>query len=167
MGCRLINLFIPGAGLILRRREWVGFLLALLFGLATNAAIAGYLIAPEAIPFWLSTVATVIAVLTWVLSQVLLQRQDTLLTQQFEALASLLELSRSAMDRGDFESAGQSLSNAMEIDDEHVEANVLLARYCVHIGDREQARKVWHRVRKLDQSREFDAEAAIALNENQ
>jgi len=68
----LLNLLLPGAGLILRRHEWVGFLLALVFGLCGNVALAGVLIAPEAVPAWLRLLAGICTGLIWLVAQLLL-----------------------------------------------------------------------------------------------
>jgi len=70
----LLNLLLPGAGLILRRREWVGFLLCLNFGLCGNVALAGLLIAPDSLPLWIVYLAISLATLTWFVSQVLFWR---------------------------------------------------------------------------------------------
>lgn len=71
----LLNILIPGTGLIIHEREWLGFLLALLFGACVNVAIAGRLIAPAAIPTWLTIIAMVLGGFAWVLAQALLWRQ--------------------------------------------------------------------------------------------
>ena len=165
MGCRLINLIIPGTGLILMRREWAGFLLALVFGLGANAAIAGFYIAPEAIPYSFSSLSVVIAVFAWILAQILLHRQSKYLARTCVDLAALLARSREAMTRGDVEVAGRTISDAINLDGEDIEANVLWARYCVQIGDRDQACRVWQRVCKLDSRRQYRAEALAALEE--
>jgi hypothetical protein len=70
----LLNLIVPGTGLILARREWLGFLLAVIFGICGNVALAGGFIAPAAIPPWLTGVAAVLTLLAWVVAQVLLRR---------------------------------------------------------------------------------------------
>lgn len=71
----LLNALIPGAGLIVRGRHWLGFALAMLFGLAVNTAIAGWLVAPVAIPRFYTWTATILAAVTWILSQALLPRR--------------------------------------------------------------------------------------------
>lgn len=72
----LLNAFIPGAGLILRGRHWLGFALAMLFGLSVNTAIAGWLVAPVAIPRFYTWTATILSVVTWILAQALLLRRS-------------------------------------------------------------------------------------------
>ena len=67
----LWNLVVPGAGLIMLRREWLGFCLALLYSLCANFAVTGLLIAPMAWPRWLVAISAVLAGLAWALAQVL------------------------------------------------------------------------------------------------
>jgi len=70
----LINLLIPGTGLILLGREWLGALLAVVFGICGQIALAGWLIAPAAVPRGLVVVAVIVAGLTWIASQAMYQR---------------------------------------------------------------------------------------------
>jgi hypothetical protein len=71
----LLNLILPGAGLIVRRREWLGFSLALVFGICGNVALAGWLIAPAAVPGGLTLLAFVLSGLIWLSAQICLVRQ--------------------------------------------------------------------------------------------
>ena len=77
----MLNVLIPGAGLILRGRHWLGLALAMLFGLAANTAIAGWLVAPVAIPRFYTWTATILAAITWVLAQGLLPRRSPAMQQ--------------------------------------------------------------------------------------
>jgi hypothetical protein len=70
----LLNIFLPGVGLILAGRDWLGFLLAIVFGICGNVALAGWFIAPIAIPVWLTRIAGAMTVLAWICSQILLKR---------------------------------------------------------------------------------------------
>jgi len=70
----ILNLLIPGTGLIVRGRHWLGFAIALLFAFSLNVAIAGWLVAPLAIPPAYTWAGTLIAGATWVLAQVSLFR---------------------------------------------------------------------------------------------
>jgi hypothetical protein len=72
----LLNLVVPGSGLILRRREWLGVALAGLFGMAVNVALGGWLLAPMAIPGWIKWSAAAIAVCAWALAQSLFLSQS-------------------------------------------------------------------------------------------
>jgi len=159
----LINLVLPGAGLIIRRREWLGFLLTLVFGICGNAALAGLIIAPLAIPRWMTGLAVGMSALAWVLSQLLFWRQLIHLERCRESLAVLLEDSRAALAGGDHGSAHRLLERAAAVDDEHLELNVLWARLCTSEGDESAAQRRWRRVIQLDVRRTYHSEARMAL----
>ncbi len=84
----ILNLLLPGTGLILRRREWLGLALSLLFGICCNVALAGRLIAPAAIPGWLTMLAIVMAAATWLWGQVLFKRCGVSASTQSEPRAA-------------------------------------------------------------------------------
>lgn len=156
---RFANLLVPGAGLILARREWLGLLLALLFGLCAQAAIAGHFLAPAGIPRWFTIAATVAAVLVWIAAQAVLARRIRWLKSpdarsQFDAL---LNESRDALARDDVDTARAALAGALEIDDEHLDANADLARLTSRTNPRAAAR-FWRRVAALDKNRRYATE---------
>ena len=72
---QFLNILIPGAGLIVRCREWLGFSLSLIFAMCGNVAIAGWLIAPHALPSWLTWLAAALTMLAWLLAQLLFWKQ--------------------------------------------------------------------------------------------
>ncbi|MGQ9651496.1 MAG: hypothetical protein ACUVXJ_15425 [Phycisphaerae bacterium] len=67
-----MNLTVPGSGLILLGRAWLGFALAVWFCLATVIAVSGRSIAPVTIPWGLTAAATALAVTAWLIGQGLL-----------------------------------------------------------------------------------------------
>ncbi len=153
---RLANLLIPGSGLILARREWSGLLLALLYGLFAQAALAGHFLAPAGIPRWLTIAATIAAALVWIAAQIVLARRIRWLKSpearsQFDALVNE---SREAAARNDLETARASLAGALDIDDEHLDANAEFARLLMRMNPR-AARKIWRRVAALDRNHRF------------
>jgi hypothetical protein len=85
---QLINILIPGAGLIVRCREWLGFSLSLIFAICGNVAMAGWLIAPNALPSWLTWLAVALTILAWLLAQILFWKQG-------QALGRLQRLNQS------------------------------------------------------------------------
>lgn len=160
----LLNVVLPGTGLILRRREWLGFSLAVLFGICGNVALAGWLIAPAAVPGWLTRLAFELCGGVWLLSQVLLLRQGILLKRRAAGLDALLTEARSALAAGDAESAALALDSGTTVDDESVDLYVLRARLCESKGDERGRRAAWRRVVKLDRRGEHAAEARRALD---
>lgn len=162
----MLNVIIPGAGLIVRRREWLGFSLALVFGICGNVALAGWLIAPAAVPGWLVQVAAGLCCLSWLLSQWLMLRQGILLDRRAAGLAKLLHDARSAIDSGDSASARLALDSSAAMDDERAELYVLRARLCDLEGDRQGMRAAWRHVLRLDHDHDYRAEAKRALEDH-
>lgn len=160
----LFNVVLPGSGLIIRRREWLGFSLAVVFGLCGNVALAGWLIAPAAVPFWLTMLAVGLSGLSWVASQLLLHRQVVSLRRRAMGLGVLLREARSALEAGDTKSAHLALESGAALDDENVELHVLRARLCALEHDHTGASAAWRHVLKLDRRGPNGREARRALD---
>jgi hypothetical protein len=159
----LLNVIVPGTGLIVRRREWLGFCLALVFGICGNVALAGWLIAPAAVPGWLVQVAAGLCGLSWLLSQWLMLRQGMLLDRRAAGLTRLLQDARSGLDSGDTASARLALDSAAAMDDERAELYVLRAQLCDLEGDPQGMRAAWRHAVRLDHDHDYQAQAKRAL----
>jgi hypothetical protein len=72
---RLLNLVVPGSGMILLRREWLGFVAAILFSLLAALAIVGRWVVPRDVPPLLVAVSGWAAVGVWGLTQWLVHRR--------------------------------------------------------------------------------------------
>ena len=68
----IMNLTVPGTGLILLGRAWLGFAVAVWFGLAVEVAVCGKLIAPATTAWTLTAASAVLAMAAWLLGQGLL-----------------------------------------------------------------------------------------------
>ncbi|MFQ5412027.1 MAG: hypothetical protein ACE5EC_07005 [Phycisphaerae bacterium] len=123
----ILNLILPGTGLIVRRREWLGMAMAAVFAICGNVGIAGRTIAPEAVPGWLTVLAIVLAVLSWVLAQILCYRQGRVLSRMEHVLRQLLANGRSALESNDLTAARRALGGASAIDEENIELHALMA----------------------------------------
>lgn len=106
------NLVLPGAGLILLRREWLGLAHACLFCLAAHFAIWGYWIVPAALPPWLPPSAVALAGIVWVTSQLLNLRLSKL-EKDPESKAEIQQLKQMA---SELVAEGQSLEAVRLID---------------------------------------------------
>lgn len=124
----ILNLFLPGTGLILRRREWLGLSLAVLFGVCCNVAIAGWLIAPAAIPGWLTMFAVLLAAVTWLAAQVLFKRRGEVLGRREAALEELLAEADEALAARDITTARRALERGRAIDEGHFKITQLARR---------------------------------------
>jgi len=69
----LLNLLVPGSGLIAAGRRWLGLSLAALFGLCAHVVVAGFLIAPLAWPRGYTWAAALLAAAAWGTAQYLLR----------------------------------------------------------------------------------------------
>ncbi len=160
----LLNVIFPGAGLIVRRREWLGLSLAAVFAICGNLVIAALLIAPLAIPRWLTVPAVSLGAASWILAQYLCHRQGRILARTARGLADLLSKARVAMEESDWEGAHDALQSGMALDDENVEVHVGMARHHKRLGEHEAMRTAWRRVLSLDRRKQFLAEAREGLS---
>jgi hypothetical protein len=151
---RLLNLVVPGSGMILLRREWLGFVAAILFSLLAALAIVGRWVVPRDVPPLLVAVSGWAAVGVWGLTQWLVHRRARWLASP--ALARELAVMRAqaaeALAEGDHMEAHRVLLVARSVDDEDVELAVLWAELMTAMGRQRAARRGWQRVRRLDRS---------------
>ncbi|MFQ5501326.1 MAG: hypothetical protein ACE5EQ_03375 [Phycisphaerae bacterium] len=159
----ILNLVLPGTGLILRRREWLGLSMAVVFAICGNVALAGKLIAPEAVPTGLTVLAMILATLSWVLAQVLCYRQGLTLARTQRVLDQILSDARAALKSNDDAAAHRALDGAIALDDENVEVHAMEARLSEREGADQAARAAWRRVLKLDRHGPHAREAREAL----
>ncbi len=159
----ILNLVLPGTGLIVRRREWLGLSMAAVFAICGNVAIAGKLIAPEAVPTGLTVLAILLAALSWVLSQVLFYRQGLKLARTQRVLDQLLADARAALESNDAAAAHHALDGAIALDDENVELHAMTARLSEKEGADQAARAAWRRVLKLERQGPHARDAREAL----
>jgi hypothetical protein len=68
----VMNLTVPGTGLILLGRAWLGFAVAVWFGLAVEVAVCGKLIAPATTAWTLTVASAILGACAWLLGQGLL-----------------------------------------------------------------------------------------------
>ena len=68
----IMNLTVPGTGLILLGWAWLGFAVAVWFGLAVEVAVCGKLIAPATTAWTLTVASAILGLCAWLLGQGLL-----------------------------------------------------------------------------------------------
>jgi len=163
---RILNLLVPGAGLILLRREWLGLSLAVAFTVLAQIAILGWWIVPLDFPDALTWGAGIGAALTWGHAQWLLHCRATLVGAPafISQLADLRQRAEDALRRGDHAEAQRMLWIALRADDEDVELAVLWAQLMAAKGDRAGARRGWRRVLALATAGEHRRAARQALD---
>lgn len=160
-----LNLLLPGSGLILARREWLGLTQAILFTTFSQVSIFGLWIAPAAIPGWALVGSVVAATATWCVAQWLLRRRLRVLSDPTisSQISTCHQLADAAIREGRLDDARGALNVALTVDDECLETNVRLARLHLLMGQFEHARKAWRLVEQLDRKRAFRREMVESL----
>lgn len=125
-----LNIVIPGPGLTLVGRPWVGVGLTIWFAVCAELALFGLLIAPATLPHWLSLVAAGAAVLAWLVGQGLLAARIRFLRSANlpRQLAILGRLAERAITHGDYRTAQAAISVALSMDDTDGPTHLLRAR---------------------------------------
>ncbi len=162
---RLLNAIVPGAGLIVLRREWLGLAIALLFCLLSQIAVVGLLLLPAVVPHWLATTAGACAAMCWAWSQLLLLRRARWAAG--DSLARELVLLRDRSDdvarTGELDAAIDLIRAALMLDDEDSTLNRTWATLATRAGRPADAVKAWRRVVQLTNDAGVRDEARRAL----
>lgn len=155
-----LNALVPGTGLVVLGRTWLGLLVALGFTLAAELAIIGLLVAPAGVPPLISWGALVAAAVFWTVGQALLAGRVRLLRSDGlpRELAILRRLARRAMGRGDFTGAAAAISVALSLDDSDPATHVQRARLLSITSTESKARKAWTMADRLDNHQEHAEE---------
>lgn len=161
-----LNLIVPGAGLIVLRRDWLGFVMSLLFCVCAQIGLWGRLIVPDSIPRWITAGGFASAGLVWLGAQYLLvARLRLAFAPGIEhEIARLGGEAREAMDLGRLDRAEELLLVALTLNDEDVRLNALWAELMTSLGRIPHARRAWRRVVHLaeDAAERSNAVAALA-----
>jgi len=162
-----LNVLVPGAGLVLLRREWLGTALAFLFcGFGQLGLLGGWII-PGSIPHGVTWLAAATSVVVWIVAQALFWSRWAALHHPSvpQQKAALIQLASEAMGEGIYVNARLALESALALDDEDLAANLLWARLLTTMGWFPEARKAWRRVEQLDQDRRHHREVVTTLRQ--
>ena len=163
----LLNLLVPGTGLILLRREWLGVALAGLYGVLVQLGLWGCLVAPARMPTWLVVCSLAGGAVVWLAAQVLLRQRLPLLRnpELDKELSTLRDQAAEHAAKGSYDDAWAVLQVALAINDENLETNVQTAELMSTLGRFREARRAWHRVRQLDGEKVYRRRLAEALGD--
>lgn len=162
----LCNLVVPGSGLIVLQRDWLGVTLSLVFGVTATVGVWSVWITPASVPGWASVVSLAVAGACWVAGQAAMRRQ----LQNYrsaDVLAEVRSLREQALERtsaGDYDAAHRLLRFALSLDDEDVETHVQVAELLTLVGRFRPARRAWQRVDRLDREGTYRRHVAAALD---
>ncbi len=159
------NAIIPGSGLIILRREWLGLAAAALFGVFGQIALLGLLLLPATIPAWLTTLSFSAAVFVWLGAQWRLAVRIRTATgpEVDRELAFLRQQAAEAVARQAYADATDILRVAMTLNDEDLEANIQWAELMTLTGKFAHAARAWRRVLQLDRTGQHRRRAREAL----
>lgn len=148
----LLNVLVPGSGLVALGRAWRGLLLALLFTLTLEAGLVGVLIAPATMPASVTWAGLGCAAAAWLLAQAMLASRIRYLRSPElpRELAILRRLARRAMGRGDYPGARAALAVALSLDDSDPETCVQRARLLDLTASPARARRAWLAAARID-----------------
>jgi tetratricopeptide (TPR) repeat protein len=162
----VLNLFLPGTGLILARREWLGVTLAALFGVLVQLGLWGCLIEPARVPAWLAAACLAGGALVWLAAQYQLRQRLVQMRDPGvqEELARLRDQAAGHVANGGYKEAWAVLQVALAIDDEDLDSNVQTAELLAALGRVGEARKAWRRVAQLDRGGVYSGRTLEALD---
>jgi hypothetical protein len=161
------NLLVPGGGLVLAGRLWLGLVVGLLFTLAANLAVLSALVVPDDVPGWLrigflTLSGTIYVLAQWLLAQRLRGgRRSALEAARRRALAAAV----AALERGEAERAVAALAPLRGLADGDLVVAYRWAQVLTAARDVPAARAAWERVAALDRHRIYRAQIAAALQE--
>lgn len=163
----IINVLAPGTGLIVLRREWLGFAIALLYCVFAQIAILGYLLIPATIPRYVTAGAAVAAFSVWLWSQWLFFERRRLSTGEAveRELRILSERCTEAIKANNLPEAHDLLQMALMINDEHLALNKQCAKVMTMMGRLDDAARAWRRVLQLEREPAERRAAKLALAE--
>jgi hypothetical protein len=162
---QLLNLLIPGGGLILIGSETIGALVALLFTAAANFAIVAALLIPDEVPLTWRGLGLGVTIGTYLGAQI--RYAQTVRHQRARAARqrrhAALGDARRAVLAGRADEAWQALQPLAEQADRDLVVAYRFAQVLTARGGGVAALAAWRRVRRLDRHRVYRQE--IAENE--
>jgi hypothetical protein len=156
----VLNLLVPGTGLIVLGRPWMGLALTGCFLLGAEVGILALLVVPAVLPFPVAVLGLAWAATVWFMGQILLIRRVRLLrsAELPRQMAILRRLTGWALNRGDYAAARSAIAIALSLDDSDPACQILRARLLSLTGKPASARRAWLLARRLDLRQEHEAE---------
>lgn len=147
-----VNLLIPGGGLMMIGRVWLGLIIALLFALLANCALAFSLLFPDDVPSWAGGLTTGLAGGTYLGAQ--LRFAQTVRSRHREAATAhrrqALEAVRACMAAGQYGQAWEAIRPLAAQADRDLLVAYRVAQVLTAKQDVNAALDAWHLVRRLD-----------------
>ncbi len=158
---RVVNLLLPGGGLILIGHVWAGATVALLFAAFANVAIGAALIFPDDVQPWQGGLAIGLAGGVYAGAQIRLaltlrqSRRDEAAARRRRVLTEVRELMRDGEHRRALDALA-ALEPAAPTD---LLVAYRKAQVLTEMGDPQAAAAAWERLRELDRHKIYDVRA--------
>lgn len=161
----LSNALVPGAGLVILRREWSGLATSILFAVFAQIVIFSRWITPLDIPTWASYVAMGGLLFVWAGSMWVVVRRARVLGDSIlvEELDDLRRRGSEAIEGGDLKEAHRVLLVALSVNDEDAKTWVIWSELMQRLQKRKAARLGWKRVLQLSKDQQHRKAALEAL----
>lgn len=162
----LLNILMPGAGVVWQGRPVVGLALAVVYAPALAVVLVAWLIAPLAVPAWLTVASAVTAGGAFTLAQLVLHQHLALRRDPAwrNHLATLHETANEQFDAGNYFEALLAVEELLEDDPEDIPAHLLRARIYAADGKYARARHAYQQLAKVDTLGQYRAEIRNALS---
>jgi hypothetical protein len=149
---RWVNLLIPGGGLMMIGRVWFGLVIALLFTLCANCALAFSLLFPDDVPSWAGGLATGLAGGTYLGAQ--LRFAQTVRSRRHGAANTrrrqALEATRACLAAGRYDQAWEAIRPLAAQAERDLLVAYRVAQVLTAKQDVDAALGAWQLVRRLD-----------------
>lgn len=159
----LSNVLVPGSGLIVLRREWLGAAIAILFCIFMQIWLVGWLLLPVQVPAWSAWACAAAAAAVWLGAQWLFLRRSRAVAEAHGEAALLRARAAEALAGSRPAEAYDLLRAAWALNDEDIETNRRLAELLTHLRRRREAARAWRRVIQLETDPHARQQAVEAL----
>jgi|GEM_PF-1161728 len=166
----VLNLLVPGLGIIYLGRAWTGLIVGLIFAAFANLALWAVLLIPDDLPDWGPPLALGLAAGAYVGCQVnfVKSSRDRQKCAQEAVRRSALAAVGQALECGDFNAAQAALEPVRHLASQDLLVAYRLAQVLTGLGDAQAACAAWRQVKTLDRHRiyrdEWQTDASEALH---
>ncbi|MCA9252677.1 MAG: hypothetical protein R3E58_10685 [Phycisphaerae bacterium] len=162
----LLNAIIPGAGLVVLRREWLGLANSILFAVFALIFIFSRWITPSDIPAWASYLSLAGVIVVWIGSLVFVVQHGRVVSDPdfISEIEHLRQEGQAAIEAGNLPEAHRVLLVALNLNDEDPESWLHWSRLMELQGDAQAAHAGWKRVLRLSRIEEHRLLAKQKLN---
>lgn len=146
-----LNAMIPGAGLVVLRREWLGLATSILFAVIALIFISSRWITPSDVPTWAMYLMLAGMILVWAGSMAMVVHRFRFVSDP-ELIAEIEQLRGQGADAiaaGDLDEAHRVLMVALSLDDEAAETWLIWSDLMERQNKVHAARVGWKRVLRL------------------